>query len=138
MELVDTNVLLYVYDALCGDRSATARSLVSMLGRSRSGALSVQVLQEFFVSAVTEIAQPLTPEEGRDRVTNLARWPTHEPNAADVVAAASISAQRQLSFWDAMIMRSASDLGCRSSLWTEDLNDRQVIEGVRIVNPFKT
>lgn len=138
MEFVDTNVLLYVYDALCGDRSATARSLVSMLGRSRSGALSFQVLQEFFVSAVTEIAQPLTPEEGRDRVTKLARWPTHEPNAADVVAAASISAQRQLSFWDAMIMRSASDLGCRSSLWTEDLNDGQVIEGVRIVNPFKT
>lgn len=137
MEFVDTNVLLYAYDASGGDRSATARSLVSMLGRSRSGALSLQVLQAFYVNAVTKIAQSLTPEEGRDRVTNLARWTTHEPNAADVVAAASISARRQFSFWDAMIIRSASELGCRS-LWSEDLDDGLVTEGVRIVNPFKT
>ena len=136
MEFVDTNVLLYAYDASDPDRATTARDLVSTLGRTRTGALSVQVLQEFYVNAVGKIAQPLSPTDGRDRVRNLARWRTHVPTAEDVLAATSISEERQLSFWDAMIIRSAAELGCHT-LWTEDLNDGQVIEGVRVTNPFK-
>ncbi len=135
MEFVDTNVFLYAYDPSAGERSTTARALVSRLGRARTGALSVQVLQEFYVNAVVKIAQPLTPAEGRERVRNLSRWRTHVPTADDVIAAASISEERQLSFWDAMIVRSAAEVGC-STLWTEDLNDGQLIEGVRIANPF--
>lgn len=57
------------------------------------------------------------------------------PDANDVIATALLGTERQLSFWDAMTVRSASRLGC-STLWTEDLNDGQVIEGVRITNPF--
>ncbi|MBS1849083.1 MAG: PIN domain-containing protein [Actinobacteria bacterium] len=136
MQFVDTNILLYAYDASAGDRHRAARALVSDLGRSRSGALSVQVLQEFYVNATSKIAQPLTPAEGRDRVSILGRWPTHVPTADDVIAASSISETAQLSFWDAMVVRSAVVLGC-TTLWTEVLNDGQVVEGVRVVNPFR-
>lgn len=65
----------------------------------------------------------------------LALWPTHAPGPHDVLAAIDIAEQERLSFWDAMIIRSASELGCKT-LWTEDLNAGQVISGVRIANPF--
>lgn len=54
-----------------------------------------------------------------------------------MLAAIDIAEQERLSFWDAMIIRSESALGCLA-LWTEDLNDGQHINGVRIKNPFLT
>ncbi|CAN5782640.1 PIN domain-containing protein [soil metagenome] len=135
MEFVDTNVLLYAYDVTAGARHERARELVGRLGRARLGALSVQVLQEFYVNAVMKIATPLTPEDARLRLRVLSRWPAHSPMPLDIVAASVISEDHQVSFWDAMIVRSASELGC-TRLWTEDLNDGQMIAGVRVANPF--
>ena len=135
MEFVDTNVLLCAYDGSAGVRHARARQLVGRLGRDRVGAISVQVLAEFYVNAVTKIATPLTPDAARRRLRALGRWPAHSPAPLDVVAASVISEDHQLSFWDAMIIRSASELGC-TRVWTEDLNDGQMIAGVRIANPF--
>ena len=57
------------------------------------------------------------------------------PSADDVLAAIAIQQQSALSFWDAMIVRAAAETQC-DVLWTEDLNDGQVIRGVRIRNPF--
>lgn len=135
MEFVDTNVVLYAYDASAGDRHVAARQLMLRLARSRQGAVSVQVLQEFYVNAVSKIAVRLTPEAARRRLRALRRWPTHSPLAADVIAATTISEDHRISFWDAMIVRSASELGC-DVLWTEDLNAGQTIAGVRIADPF--
>ncbi len=137
MEFVDTNILLYAYDGSSAERHEKARELVGRLGRSRQGAISVQVLQEFYVNAVAKIATPLTPEAARLRLRVLSRWPTHSPLAGDVMAATAISQDHKVSFWDAMIIRSATELGC-TRLWTEDLNHGQVIVGVRIINPFAT
>ncbi len=134
-EFVDTNVLLYAYDVTAGDRHQRARELVGSLGRERRGALSVQVLQEFYVNAVRKIAQPLTPPVARERLRVLSRWQVHSPLADDVIAASVISEQCQLSLWDAMVVRSAAALGCEV-LWTEDLNAGQQIAGVEIRDPF--
>jgi len=135
LEFVDTNVLLYAYDATAGDRHHRARTLVARLGRSRNGVLSVQVLQEFYVNAVRKIPVPLSPAVARERVRTLGSWPTHAPTAQDVLTAIDIAEQERNSFWDAMIIRSASAFGC-TALWTEDLNAGQLISGVRIENPF--
>jgi predicted nucleic acid-binding protein len=135
MEFVDTHVLLYAYDSAAGQRHDRAADLVGRLWSERSGAISVQVLQEFFVNATRKVAAPLTPEAAIDRLRSLSRWRVHSPLADDVVAAASLSQRHQLSFWDAMIVRSAAELHCEI-LWSEDLNDGQVIEGVRVRNPF--
>lgn len=134
-EFVDTNVLLYAYDASAGDRHTRARELVGHLGRERRGALSVQVLQEFYVNATRKIAVPLTPEVALERLRVLSRWRTHSPLPHDVIVAAEIANEHQLSLWDAMVIRSASELGC-STLWTEDLNPGQKVAGVTITNPF--
>lgn len=134
-EFVDTNILLYAYDASAGERHERARELVGRLGRSRDGVISVQVLQEFVVNATRKIAVPISHEEARERVRVYSRWPVHSPTAADVVAASEISEQSTLSFWDAMIVRSASQMHC-SVLWAEDLNHGQRVAGVEFRNPF--
>ena len=41
-----------------------------------------------------------------------------------------------LPLWDALIVRAAQPAGC-STLYSEDLQNGQVIDGLRIVNPFK-
>ncbi|OBK83543.1 PIN domain-containing protein [Mycolicibacter sinensis] len=137
MEFVDTNVLLYAYDTAAGDRHETARALVERLWRERRGALSVQVLQEFYVNVTRKAIKPIDPASAADRLKSLSRWRVHSPLADDVIAAATWSVRHQLSFWDAMIVRSAAELRC-DTLWTEDLSDGQVIEGVRLANPFST
>lgn len=136
MEFVDTNVLLYAYDATAGDRHAAARALVDRLWSERRGAVSVQVLQEFYVNATRKAIKTIDPESAAERLRSLSRWRVHSPLPDDVVAAAIWSTRHQLSFWDAMIVRSAAELRCEI-LWTEDLSDGQVIEGVRLANPFR-
>jgi predicted nucleic acid-binding protein len=135
VEFLDSNVVLYAYDTSAGAKYLTARQLVRRLGRSRSGAVSVQVLQEFYVNAVSKIAARMSPEEARSRLRALSRWSVHSPMAADVMAAIHLATENQISFRDAMIVRSAGQLGC-ATLWSEDLNAGQTIGGVLIANPF--
>lgn len=135
MEFVDTNILLCAYDVAAGERHEAANSLVDRLWRERRGAISVQVLQEFYVNATRKVAKTIDPEAAADTLKSLVRWRVHSPLPDDVIAAATISRHHRLSFWDAMIVRSAAELRCET-LWTEDLNDGQVIEGVRLANPF--
>ena len=57
------------------------------------------------------------------------------PNFTDVLKASEIEARYALSFWDAMILSAAFKAGA-STVWTEDLHDGQMIEGIRILNPL--
>jgi predicted nucleic acid-binding protein len=134
-EFVDTNVVVYAYDATAGERHDRALDLMSRLGRDRRGALSVQVLQEFYVTAIRLDRSAIARTMARDELRLLSRWPTHSPLATDVLAAAEIAEQNTISFWDGLIVRSASELEC-DVLWTEDLNPGQRIAGVEVRSPF--
>lgn len=136
LTFVDTTILLYAYDRSAGARHEQAATLVGDLGAARLGALSVQVLQEFYVNATRKIAEPLSHAVALGRLRILSRWSMHVPQAHDVIAAAELAEAAQLSFWDAMIVHSASVLGC-GTVWSEDLNDGQRIAGVTVHNPFK-
>jgi len=70
-------------------------------------------------------------------IDDLAHWHVHAPAASDVLAAIEIHQRTGASFWDAMILRSAEELGC-GTLHSEDLNPGQAYEGVRVRNPFLT
>lgn len=135
MEFVDTNVLVYAYDPTSGDRHAAARSLLERLWHDRAGALSVQILQEFLVAVTRKVSQPLAPAQARERLRSLSRWPVHAPLAGDVIAASDLAERHDLAFWDAMVIRSASQLGCRI-IWTEDLTAGQRFGSVIVQNPF--
>jgi predicted nucleic acid-binding protein len=128
---VDSNVLIYAHDRTAADRHVLARDLLNELWRSHAGVLSVQVLQEFFVN----ISGKIGTSEARRLVADYSTWRTHTPDAKDVVEAIDIHRDYKISFWDAMIVRSASELRC-DVLVTEDLNSGQTYRGVRVENPF--
>jgi predicted nucleic acid-binding protein len=133
---VDTNILLYAHDESAGGKRDRARALVEQLWESRDGCLSVQVLQEFFVNVTRKIAKPLSAELAKEIVADFSRWRLHVPAADDVLAAIGIHQRTGISFWDAMIVRSAAEIGC-TVLYSEDLNAGQEYFGVRVENPFQ-
>lgn len=135
-EFVDADVLVYAFDASAGTKRAAAVGLLDRLWSQGNGCLSVQVLQEFFAAVTSKVSQPMPVEEASERIRELALWNVYSPAAADVLAAVDLHRRLQLSFWDAMIVQAASESRC-SVLWTEDLNDGQVLRGVRVRNPFK-
>jgi len=130
-QFVDSNVLIYAHDRTADERHIRARDLVGSLWESETGVLSVQVLQEFLVNIRSRIGLP----ESRRLVADYASWRAHSPDAIDVIEAIDIHRDYKVSFWDAMIVRSASELDC-DVLWTEDLNAGQTYRGVRAENPF--
>jgi predicted nucleic acid-binding protein len=132
---VDTNVLLYAADSRDPDKQRAAAAWRSELWRSRRGRVSYQVLQEFYVQALR--MSPKQEEAARAEVRDLFAW---EPLAIDepvLETAWDLQERFSLSFWDALIVAAAFTLEC-SYLLTEDLSHGQVLDGVRIVNPFRT
>ena len=97
-------MLLYAYDRAAGQRHERAAQLVQRLAADPRGALSVQVLQEFYVNVTRKIEQTLDHATAVARVRALSRWPTHVPRGGDVIMAAESAARAQLSSWDAMIV----------------------------------
>jgi len=121
---VDTNILLYAHDATEAEKQPTARSRLDELWLNGRGVISTQVLQEFYQVATRKLHPPIDRSEAREII---------DPTL--ILAATRLEEDRQMSFWDALILEAARVAGA-DRLLTEDLQDGQVIEGVRIENPF--
>lgn len=135
LQFVDTNVLVCAHDAAAGPKGDAARLLLEELWATRVGCLSVQVLQELYVTLTQKIAQPLDREHGREIISLLGLWRVHAPDANDVLDAIDMQRRHGLSFWDAMILLSAWKLGC-DTVWSEDLQTGRVYDGVQVKSPF--
>lgn len=131
---VDTNVLIYAHDVDAKRKHEVAKSVLSELWSQRSGVLSMQVLQEFYVNVTRKIASPLPRELARLAVNSYSMWCT-ETTPAEIASAFRIEDESRIGFWDALIVASAAKSGAARIL-SEDLNARQTIAGVRIENPF--
>ena len=132
---VDSNVLVYAHDQDAGARQEHAAQHLETLWDSRSGRLSTQVLQEFYVNATRKITKPLSASVARDVIRNYSLWVEHPITPSTVVRASDISEAWMLSFWDSMTFASAEQDNAQILL-TEDMNHGQVIVGIRVVNPF--
>ena len=132
---IDTNILVYAHDLSAGEKHDRARELIQTLWDTGIGCISIQVLQEFFVTVTRKVARPVKSEDAARVIKDLATWNLHQPNANDVLGAIGLKEHHQVSFWDAMILWSASQMGC-SKLYSEDLSSDQIYESVLIVNPF--
>jgi predicted nucleic acid-binding protein len=131
---VDTNILVYAHDVDQGEKHRIARDLLIELLKERSGALSPQVLQEFYVTVTRKLPKPLTKRAAREIVEDLSAWCV-DTTATEVAAAFRIEDEAKISFWDALICASAVKAGAEVLL-SEDLNAGQKVAGVRIQNPF--
>ncbi|KYH31696.1 PIN domain-containing protein [Neomoorella mulderi] len=134
-QFVDTNILVYAHDISAGTRHVKAKALLTELWNSGNGCLSIQVLQEFYVTITQKVSRPLAPETAASIIRDLACWQVHTPKPPDVLEAIEIQMRHKVSFWDAMILRSAQALDC-STLWSEDLNPGQHYGAIRVLNPF--
>ena len=129
----DANLLVYSDDAREPVKQQIAVTLIAEHLRQRSGVLSLQVLQEYFVSATRTVK--LDAALARVRVEIFSNFQIVEPNLQDVLAAIDLHRLHGFSYWDALIIRCAERSGC-SVLLTEDMQHGREINGVRIVNPF--
>jgi len=131
---LDTNVLVYTDDKGAPAKQRTALELVAGHRRAGSGVVSLLVLQEYFVTVTRKLK--VDPRIARRKVELLAEFDVASPEVADILAAIDLHRLHGLSFWDALVLRSAKQAGC-SVLLSEDMQDRREIDGVRIVNPFR-
>ncbi len=131
---VDTNILLYAHDADAKSKHEVAKSILAKLWSRRTGVLSMQVLQEFYVNATRKIASPLPKNVARMVVDSYAIW-CAETTPAEISSAFRIEDESRIGFWDALIVASAAKCGA-SRILSEDLNAGQTIAGIRIENPF--
>ena len=133
-EFLDTNVILYAFDADSGQKQELSVALLSRLIPDRAGVLSVQVLVEFYSIATRKFR--MTSQEAEGVLNDFADWRLHRPDYSSVVAAIHLQRRYKLAWYDAMILNSALETGC-SVLWTEDFNDGQRFGDLVIRNPYK-
>jgi len=135
VRFVDTNVLLYAVSSEAEERRKA--DLANDILASRDLALSVQVLQEFYVQATrASRPDPLSHRQAAELVESFLRFPV-QAVSVDVMRAAVAARDRfDISYWDAAILEAARALGCAVVL-SEDLNDGQDYAGVRVENPFR-
>ncbi len=135
MRFVDTNVLLYAISK-ASDEAAKAEIAIDLL-KLNDLALSVQVLQEFYVQATRRgKSDALSHDQAASLIESFLRYRV-QSNTVSIMRAALETRERfQISYWDASVIEAARTLGCDEVL-SEDLNDGQSYEGVVVVNPFR-
>lgn len=130
----DTNVLVYADDKAAPAKQRRALDLVAEHRRAGTGVVSLQVLQEYFVTVTRKLH--IDPQIARRKVELLAEFDVASPEVADILAAIDLHRLHGFSFWDALVLRAAKQAGCRV-LFSEDLQGSREVDGVHIVNPFR-
>ena len=134
MHFIDTNILLY---ALSTEPEETAKAAKALkLLDQPNGALSVQVLQEFYVQATRQTkADRITHDQAVALITSWERFKVQEVTLQVMHSAFQTKKRFRVSYWDAAIIEAARAAGC-DVIYSEDLNDGQDFGGVRVENPF--
>jgi predicted nucleic acid-binding protein len=129
----DTNILLYADDEDAGVKRDRARVVLAEALAEGTGVVSTQVLQEYFVNATRKLK--LDPAKARARLEIYLGFEVISVRVEHILGAVDLHRLRALSFWDALVVRCASDAGC-DRLLTEDLHAGLKVEGVVVENPF--
>ena len=131
---IDTNVLIYAHDIDANAKNEIAKAVLRELWSDRTGVLSMQVLQEFYVNVTRKIPSPLSKDSARSVVSSYVSW-CMETTPTEISAAFRIEDESRIGFWDALILSSAVKSGATRIL-SEDLNAGQRIAGILVENPF--
>ena len=131
---VDTNILIYAHDLDAKEKYLAAKEVLDELWANRTGVISAQVLQEFYVNVTRKLPKPLSKKKARTIVDTYVIWCV-DVTPAEITTAFRIEDEARISFWDALICAAAMKSGAERIL-SEDLNAGQRITGIRIENPF--
>ena len=134
--LLDTNLLVYVYDQDDLTRQARAIQVLQDVELNGGGVLSVRTLAEFASLAMRKLRPPLTPAEVLGQVDHLARaYRVLDLTPPIVLEAVRGVRDHKLSYWDAQIWATAR-LNQIPTIFSEDFRPGTALEGVRFVNPL--
>jgi len=131
---LDTNVLVYAYDASEPDKQNRAQEVLRE-GFARGDSISTQVLGEFFVTVTRKIRKPLPVPDAAELLQRLALLPVASIDWPTVQQAVAMQQRYDLSYWDALVLATAFRAGCAKVL-SEDLNAGQGYDAVVVENPF--
>jgi len=134
LEFADTNILIYAHDSSAGAKLLTSRSLIRRLTENHEGAVSTQILAEFYATITRKYA--MRKEDAASLVADFGIWTIHRLAHSDLMAATQLHRTYKISWWDALVLQSAQALGCEI-LWTEDLSHNQRYGTVTVRNPFR-
>ncbi len=135
LAFVDTNVLVYAFDA--NEPAKRARALALLADEDVDFVVSAQVLNEFYWVATRELTPPLPPEVAHEVVRELSLGRVIPVDAELVDRSIELSRTHGLALWDAGVVVAAQSAGC-SVLLSEDLNAGQRFDGVVVRDPFST
>jgi len=134
--LVDTNVLVYAYDRSEPEKQNRALDVLDRLLVTGKGALSTQVLSEFFNTTTRKLSAPLTLEQAYSRLEHYVRfWPVFDVTPDVILEAVRGVRDYAFNFWDAQIWAVAHLHGL-SLILSEDFDPGSKIENVTFVNPL--
>ncbi len=129
----DSNLLIYSFDNRTREKYEKANRILRVLD-TRYGPLPAQVLREFL--AVMHRKRIMPAIDARAIVMTLTKsYRIFSASVDDLVAASELAERLQLQFFDALICRVARQAGV-SHLLSEDMQDGQDIDGLKVVNPF--
>jgi predicted nucleic acid-binding protein len=130
---LDTNILVYAVSALQEDAAKKSRALD--LVQTADFGISMQVLQEFFVTVTRKIQKPLAPETAVALLDEYRLFPTAYTDYPLILSAIEHSLRYGISYWDGAIVAAAEALEA-SVVYTEDLSHGQRYGATRVINPF--
>lgn len=130
---IDTNIVVYADDAAYPKKQKIAAKLIADLYKKGDAVISAQVMQEYYNAAVNKLR--IDPAFAVERLRFLAKFEVVSATPQIVIAATDLHRLRILSFWDSMILQAAITSGC-DTLYSEDMQDGEIVNGVKIVNPF--
>ena len=130
----DTNILVYTVDERNSQKQNIARDLIEKAIQNHNGIISTQTLQEFYNVAIKKLKCP--KEKAKILVKMFSECLSVSPISVPIVLnAIDISINNQISIWDSLMLSSANDTGC-IIIYSEDMNNGQIINGTKILNPF--
>jgi predicted nucleic acid-binding protein len=132
---VNTNVLLYAISSRPEEAPKAEKALALLTQLDL--ALSVQVLQEFYIQATrASSASPLSHETAVAFISTLLRFPVQEITVPLMHAALASRQRWGISYWDAAIIEAARAIGC-GEICSQDFQHGQDFGGVRVIDPFR-
>ena len=136
-DFLDSNIFVYLFDEGAHEKRSIAEAITRNAIEARAGCISFQVVQETLNVLTRKLAVPVTTADAQGFLHKML-MPLWRVMPSQKLYSEAIALQRRLrlSFYDSLIVAAALEAGCKRLL-TDDMQDGQRIEGLRIENPFK-
>jgi len=130
---LDTNILVYSVDRADARKQEIALGLIAQHAKQRTGIISTQVLQEFYSAATRKLG--IAPLQARQHLRDFRIFDIVQITPEIIEEGVNYSILNTISFWDGIIIASASAAKC-SELLSEDLCHGQAFQDLTVRNPF--